>query len=109
MQRVGRIRPLREDEQPREGPQCLAGAARAQEKRRMGQKGVGVRSQRPQGAAVTISEEGQPAQEKWQTRSIHHLFVHRKDPLLITPQALQTLKFGRLQHSALGAPCCGFS
>ena len=55
MQRVGRVRPLREEEQPREGPQCLAGAARAQEKWRMGQKWVGVRSQRPQGAAVTIS------------------------------------------------------
>ena len=65
MQRVGRVRPLREEEQPREGPQCLAGAARAQEKWRMGQKWVGVRSQRPQGAAVTISEEGQPAQEQW--------------------------------------------
>ena len=58
---------------------------------------------------MTGSEEGQPAQEQWQTRSIHHLFVHRKDPLLILPQALQTLKFGRLRHSALGPPCFGFS
>ena len=83
--------------------------AEPRKKRRMGQKRVGVRSQRPQGAGVTTSEEEQPAQEQWQMRSIHHLFVHRKDPLLIPPQALQTLKFGQLQHSARGPPSCGVS
>lgn len=39
--RVERVRPFREEEQPSEGPQRLAGAGRALEKWRRGQKGVG--------------------------------------------------------------------